>query len=135
MNKKILLPVLAFAFTLASCDMDKEPYNAIPDSEALQTPTDFLNMSIPLYTGFRACVGSSSFYNEPDAQSDDFNAVLALSDIHSWTFTASHSAGDAVYANCQSMIARANFIIDGYNKCDMSNTNLFTPEDKWKDGP
>lgn len=128
MNKKILLPVLAFAFTLTSCDMDKLPYDAIPDSEALQTPTDFLNMSVPLYTGFRSCVGSSAFYNDPDAQGDDFNAVISLSDIHSWTFTASHSAGDAVYANCQSMIARANFIIDGYNKCDMSNTNLFTPE-------
>lgn len=26
------------------------------------------------------------------------------------------------------MIARANFIIDGYNKCDMSNKNLFTDQ-------
>ena len=28
MNKKIFLPVMAFALTLASCDMDKEPYDS-----------------------------------------------------------------------------------------------------------
>ena len=48
MKKYILLPVLALTLTLASCDMDKNPYNSIPEDEALMTPTDFKNMSIPL---------------------------------------------------------------------------------------
>ena len=50
---------MALALSLASCDMDKEPYNAIPDGEALQTPSDFLNMSTSLYTGFRGALSAN----------------------------------------------------------------------------
>lgn len=130
MNKYILLPALALTLTLASCDMDKNPYNAIPEDEALMTPTDFTNMSVPLYTGMRSFVGSSYFCTGPDEQSDDFNATVGtgLSDLHRWDFNTSLSSGDALYSNSQTMIARANFIIDGYNKCDMSNKNLFTDQ-------
>jgi len=108
--------------------MDKTPYNDIPDSEALQTPTDFVNMSIPLYTGLRSFVGSSYFCTSPDEQSDDFNATegTGVSDLHRWDFQTSLRSGETLYANCQTMITRANFIIDGYKKCDMSNRNLFT---------
>ena len=130
MNKKILLPVMALALSLASCDMDKEPYNAIPDGEALQTPSDFLNMSTSLYTGFRGAVYGSAFCNAPDMQSDDFNSTFGtgVSDLYGWTFNTSLREGDSMYGSCQGMIANANFIIDGYNRCDMSNTNLFTEE-------
>ena len=46
MNKKIFLPVMAFALTFTACDMDKTPYDAIPEEGALETPTDFVNMSV-----------------------------------------------------------------------------------------
>lgn len=120
---------MALALTFTACDMDKTPYDAIPEEGALETPTDFVNMSVPLYTGLRSCVGSSAFYNGPDEQSDDFNAMFGTSvtDLYGWTFNTSLREGETMYANCQQMIARANFIIDGYNKCDMSNANLFTP--------
>ena len=133
MNKKIFLPVMAFALTLASCDMDKEPYDAIPDSEALQTPTDFANMRVGLYDGLRSCIGSESFYNAPDVQCDGFNAVAGYSGaqnwMYDWTFTTTLGAASTVYGNCQAIIARSNFLIDGYNKCDMSNPNIFTAND------
>lgn len=130
MNKYILLPVLALTLTLASCDMDKNPYNAIPEGEALMTPTDFTNMSVPLYTGMRGFVGSSYFCTGPDEQSDDFNATVSagISDLHRWDFNTSLRSGESLYSSCLSMIASANFIIDGYNKCDMSNKSLFTDE-------
>lgn len=130
MNKYILLPVLALTLTLASCDMDKNPYNAIPEGEALMTPTDFTNMSVPLYTGMRGFVGSSYFCTGPDEQSDDFNATVSagISDLHRWDFYTSLRSGESLYSSCLSMIASANFIIDGYNKCDMSNKSLFTDE-------
>lgn len=130
MKKYILFPLMALALTIVSCDMDKEPYDAIPDTEALQTPTDFQNMSVGLYSGLRACIGSQSFYNAVDIQCDGFNAISgftgSVSDMYTWNFFASSSYAETVYANCQAIIARANFIIDGYNKCDMSNPNLFT---------
>lgn len=130
MRKNILFIMVASAMlTLVSCNMDKEPFDSIPDTEALETPTDFTNMSVPLYTGLRSCVGSSNFYNGPDEQSDDFNTTTGsgLSQLHSWSFSTSLREGDAMYSSCQTMINRANFIIDGYGKCDMSNENLFTP--------
>ena len=130
MNRYILFPVLALTLTLASCDMDKNPYNSIPEDEALMTPTDFTNMSVPLYTSMRSFVGSSYFCTGPDEQSDDFNATVAagISDLHRWDFNTSLRSGESLYSSCLSMMASANFIIDGYNKCDMSNKNLFTDE-------
>lgn len=136
MKKYILFPLVALAMTLVSCDMDKEPYDAIPDTEALQTPTDFENMRVGLYSGLRACIGSTSFYNAVDIQCDGFNAIAgftgSVSDMYTWNFAPSASYSSTVYGNCQAIISRANFLIDGYDKCDMSNTNLFTQAAKAK---
>ena len=131
--KKTYLLLMLSAVMAVSCDMDKEPYDAIPDSEALQTPTDFANMRVGLYDGLRSCIGSESFYNAPDVQCDGFNAVAGYSGaqnwMYDWTFTTTLGAASTVYGNCQAIIARANFLIDGYNKCDMSNPNIFTAND------
>lgn len=134
MKKKILLSAVAIALTLVSCDMDKEPYNAIPDDKALETPQDFKNMSVGLYSGLRACVGSPAFYNTLDVMGDEFNSVAGFSGslayMYNWSLNPSSGEAGVVYGNCQAIIARANFIIDGYSKCDMSNPTLFTPAAK-----
>lgn len=133
MNKKIFLPVMALALTFTACDMDKTPYDSIPDSKALETPTDFNNMRNSLYSGLRSCVGAPAFYNTIDIQGDEFDAIAgysgAYNQFYTWSVTPSGTSEfETVYGNCQAIIARANFIIDGYNKCDMSNPNLFTPD-------
>lgn len=132
MSKKIFLPVMAFALTLASCDMDKEPYDSLPVDEAIETPRDFEGLSNGLYSGLRSCVGTEAFYNAPDIQADEFNAVAgfsgALNYMYNWTFNSNSSEVQTVYGNCQALISRANFIIHSYNTCDMSNTNLFDAE-------
>lgn len=133
MNKKILLPIAALALTFTSCDMDTMPYDSIPSSEALETPTDFENMRNSLYSGLKSCVGSPAFYNTADVQADEFDAIAGYSgtynQFYTWSLTAA-GVGDfgTVYANCEALIARSNFMINGYNACDMSNPNLFTPE-------
>lgn len=132
--KKIYLLIALAVGVMSSCDMDKEPYDALPDTEALQTPTDFANARVGLYSGLRSSIGGSSFYCAPEIQSDGFHAVVGYSntqgDMYRWTFTTSQSSFSTVYGNYQTMIARANYIIDGYDKCDMSNENLFTEEEK-----
>lgn len=129
MSKKIFLPVMAFALTLASCDMDKMPYDSLPTDEAIETPRDFEGLSNGLYSGLRSCVGTEAFYNAPDIQADEFNAVAgfsgALNYMYNWTFNSNSSEVQTVYGNCQALISRANFVIHSYNTCDMSNTNLF----------
>lgn len=131
--KKIYL-LLALTAGLVSCDMDKNPYDALPDSEALQTPTDFSNARVGLYSGLRSSVGGSTFYNTPDIQCDEFNAVTGFSntkgDMYRWEFTTGSSYFETVYGNYQALISRANYIIDGYNKCDMSDTGVFTEANK-----
>lgn len=122
---------MALALTLAACDMDTTPYDSIPSDEALETPTDFENERNSLYTGLRSCVGAPAFYNTADIQADEFNAVAGYSNtygqFYTWSITPKGTSEfETVYGNCQALIARANFIIGGYNKCDMSNANLFT---------
>ena len=123
--------LLALTVGLVSCDLDKEPYNALPDTEALQTPTDFSNARIGLYSALRSSIGGDSFYNSAEIQCDGFHAVTGFSntlgDMYRWDFTTQASYFSTVYGNYQASIARANYIIDGYNKCDMSNQHVFTP--------
>ncbi len=132
MNKKIFLPVIALSLTLASCDMDKEPYDSLPVDDAIETPRDFEGLSNGLYSGLRSCVGTEAFYNAPDIQADEFNAVAGYSGslgyMYNWSFNSNSSEVGTVYSNCQGLISRANFIIESYNTCDMSNTNLFDDE-------
>ena len=131
MKKIKILLMSALALGLASCDMDKEPYDQIPATEALETPTDFSNMSVSLYTGLRSSVGGQ-LWTAPELQCDGFNAISGdnsgLADFYRWDFTTSAGAVETAYGNFQALIARANFIIDGYNKCDMSDETEFTPE-------
>ena len=128
----ILMSVLAVGFV--SCDMDKEPYNAIPDTEALASPTDFENARVGLYSALRSSVCNESFWNSVDIQCDQFHAVDGFSnnmgDQYRWNHTASTSRVATVYGNYQAIISRANFILDGYEKVDMSNELIFTAAGK-----
>lgn len=128
MKKRNILILLAAVAGLASCDMDKMPYNSIPDTEALTTPTDFSNMREGLYTGLRSMVGGD--YSVQTIQGDEFNAVNgfsnSLGDAYRWDFTNTFGSASSIYGSYQTLINRANFLIQGYDKCDMSNKVLFT---------
>lgn len=130
--KKIYLMLALAAGLMSSCDMDKEPYNALPDTEGITTPTDFANARVSLYSGLRGCIGGDSFNNAMEIQTDGFNAVTGysntLGDMYRYTFATSSDYFSTVYGNYQGMIARANYILDGYKKVDMSNAVVYTPE-------
>ena len=131
--KKIYIMLALAAGIFTSCDMDLEPYNALPDTEATQTPQDFANARVGLYSALRSSIYGNSFINATEIQCDNFNAVSGFSntlgDMYRWDFSTSGSYFSTVYGNYQAMIARANFIIDGYNKCDMSDPNNFSEKD------
>lgn len=131
--KKIYLFLALTAGLLVSCDMDKEPYDQIPEGEALQTPADFQAMRVGLYSALRSSVGGNTFYTTPEIQCDGFHALIGNSntfgDMYRWDFTPQNSSIDGVYGNYQATIARSNFLIDGYNKCNMSDKSVFTDAD------
>lgn len=128
-NKYLMLAAMAAAVGLSSCDMDKTPYNSLPDTEALQTVTDFENIRVGIYSALRSSV-VGDFYVAPEIQAGDFDAVTGFSntygDLYYWNFTSQTGEFATVYSNYQAIIARANYIIDGYNKCDFSNASEFT---------
>jgi hypothetical protein len=130
--KKIYLLLALAVGLVSSCDMDTEPYGSIPEEEALMTPDDFTSMRNGLYSGLRSSVGGNTFYTPIEAQSDEFHALVGNSNtfggMYRWDFTPQNSYVDAVYGNYQAVIARANFIIQGYNSCDFSDTSTFDDE-------
>lgn len=130
--KKIYL-LLALTVGLASsCSMDTDPYGSIAEGEALVSPDDFTSMRNGLYSGFRSCVGGDGFYTPIEVQSDEFHALIGNSntygDMYRWDFTPQNGYVTSVYSSYQGEIARANFIIDGYNKTDFSDKNTFDDE-------
>lgn len=126
--KKIYLLISLAVGLVSSCDMDTVPYGSIPESDALVTPEDFTGMRNGLYSGLRSSVGGSVFYITPDVQTDEFHALIGNSntygDMYRWDFTPQSANISAAYANYQAIIARSNFIIDGYNKCDFSDASI-----------
>lgn len=129
--KKTYLMFLMAGAMLASCDLETLPKNQLIDKEALQVPANFKQARVSLYASLKGCVNSQSFAAAPEIQADLFNAVAGYSntygDSYRWDFTPQTSCFSTVYGGCQGTIASANWIIDGYNKLDLSNTNVFDP--------
>ena len=125
--KKTYLLLMLSAVMAVSCDMDKEPYDSVPDTEALNSPTSFQSARTGLYSALKSSI-AGTFYNAPEIQCDGFDAVTGFSntlgEMYRWTFTTQTTTFDGVYGNYQAMIARANFIIDTYNKTDFSNKGV-----------
>lgn len=130
--KKIYLLLALTVGLVTSCDMDTMPAGTIPEEEALMTPDDFRAMRNGLYSGLRSSVGGTAFYTASDVQSDEFHALVGNSntfgDMYRWDFTPQNSYVSTVYGNYQAVIARANFIIQGYNSCDFSDASTFDEE-------
>lgn len=113
----------ALTLGLASCDMDKVPYNAISENEALTSVTDFKNMRVGLYSSTRG-LNSGGYLTLTEIQADNFNAVVGYSntmgDMYRWQFTANTGDIEGVYAGFQYLIGRANFIITNQNQLDIT---------------
>lgn len=127
--KKIYLLIALAVGLVSSCSMDTEPEGSLPQSETLKTPEDFTSMRNGLYSALRVSVGGDNFYTPIEVQSDEFHATFSnsntMGDLYRWDFTPQNDYVNTVYSNYQGTISRADFIIDGYNKCDMSEANGF----------
>lgn len=115
---------------LVSCDMDLKPYNAIEETEALQSITDFKNMRVGLYSGLRG-ITAGGYLTATELQADNFNAVVGYSntygDMHRWQYTPTTDTFEGVYGGYQGLIGRANFIITNQTQAD---TTKFEPADQ-----
>ena len=129
--KKIYLMLALVAGILTSCELETPTKGYLPDTEALQNPTNFKAARVSLYASLKGCVLGDAFCSSPELQADCFNAVSGfsntLSDMYRWEFTTQSGSFSSVYGSCQGLIALSNWIIDGYNNADTSNEKIFEP--------
>lgn len=130
MKKITLLLITALTLGLVSCSMDKTPYDAINEAEALQSVNDFKNMRIGLYSALRTLT-SGGYITLSEIQCDNFNAVVGYSntngEVHRWQFTSGTSEFASIYSGYQALIGRANFIITNQgqlNKEDLDDDEM-----------
>ncbi len=120
MKRKNIFVCLAAAvmtvFSATSC-LDKFPYDAYPQENAMETFSDAEQVMIGIYSAFK----SSSLYSGnltilPDLQTDLVYAVDGFSntygDIWQWKILANDRDIEAVYASLYGVIGRCNFYLD-----------------------
>ena len=120
---------------LVSCDMDLEPYNAIPDTEALQSYNDFKNMRVGLYSPLRG-MNSGTFLLTPEIMTDNFNAMVGFSntygDMYRWQFNPTTSDFETIWSNYQILMGRCNFIIQNSASVDLTDEEKFSEDDVYE---
>lgn len=125
----IVFSVLSFGLT--SCEMDLKPYNAIPDTDALQSYTDFVNMRTGLYSPLRG-FNSGTYLLTPEIMTDNFNAMVGFSnsygDMYRWQFTAETGDFQTIWGGFQGLISRCNYVLDYSAKVDFSDNEKFTAQ-------
>ena len=125
----ILFAVLTLGVT--SCDMDMKPYDAIPDTEALQSYNDFINMRTGLYSPLRG-LNSGGYWVAPELMTDNFNAVVGFSNtygnLHRWQHNAETGEFESIWGGFQGLISRCNYIIDFAAKLDLNDPTVVGEE-------
>ncbi|MCD8032639.1 MAG: RagB/SusD family nutrient uptake outer membrane protein [Bacteroides sp.] len=116
MKKIYSLLLLVACLFFKGCDMEKYPYDAIEETQALENVQDFRNVRNGIYSTFRTITTGSHILMQ-EIQADEFNAVLGFSntygDMYRWTFVASSTTLRTIWSNYNVTIARCNFLIDG----------------------
>lgn len=130
MKKISLIMLSVLTLGLVSCNMDLEPYNAIPDTEALKSYNDFKNMRVGLYSPLRG-QNSGTFLLTPEIMTDNFNAMVGFSntygDMYRWQFNPTTSDFETIWGSFQGLIGRCNYIIQNADLVDLTDEEKFTP--------
>lgn len=120
------------AFGVASCDMDKYPYDSLEESTYMTTVNDFANARVGLYSYYRSLT-TGGYILTPELQCDDFHAVAGFSNsygsMYRWDFQSSEGNVQSFWSTYYAHIARANYFIDSYTKAVKGEKGEFTAEE------
>lgn len=104
---------------LTSCDLDKDPYNVLPEKDAWQEYQDAEFFRKGAYTSFRTIQGGNFVYGW-DVQSDLFNATIGYGNrggmMHSWQFNNSESYLVDFWNYHYANIKDCNYVLDNIDK-------------------
>ena len=130
MKKLQILFASAFvAFGVASCDMEKFPYDSLEESTYMTTLNDFANARVGLYSPYRSLT-TGGYIVAPEIQCDAFHAVAGFSNNYGnqyrWDFQPSDGSVQSIWASFYSHISRANYLIDSYQDAVEGDKGEFT---------
>lgn len=134
--KKILYTLLGIVgFTLASCDMDMNPYNKIPTDQALQSLNDFKNFRNGFYEYTRD-IFTGAFVIQPEIQADGLNAVIDFSNAYGgwyrWQFTAEDGGQWAHFyylvSNCNLVLEKGYALMHSFSPAEQEQLKQYLGE-------
>ena len=118
-NIKTILIAAAAVFAISACNLDKFPDNAINTEEAMESVADCQAFRNGLYSGTKG-VFTGAYVYVPDLQADMYHAVKNFGNFqgawYNYSVTSSESMAASDWFGLYSIIANANFLIDGTQK-------------------
>lgn len=113
----ILFTTLLAAAGLASCDMEKYPYNSIEESLYMTQLDDFKAARYGLYSNYRALTTGGYILNS-EMQADDFYATIDYGNyfgsFYRWDIQTGNGDIETMWSAYYSTIARCNYYLDSY---------------------
>ena len=125
-TKKITSYLLATACAavLASCDMDKYPYDRIPVENAVTNLSDCQNLRSGMYRDLRIISYSQDNFLATEMQADCIVPTMSHGHDYSpqylWTMEASETTVTTLWSNNYIAIAQANMLIGGIPRLEAS---------------
>ena len=111
--KKILYTLIGITgLSLASCDMDKYPYDKIPTDEALQTVSDFKNFRNGFYE-YTQVLFTGDYVIQPEVQADGLNAVIDFTNTYGAWYRWQHTAeSGGQWSGFYALISNCNLVLE-----------------------
>ncbi len=132
MKKTIFLAITALATLFVSCDMEKLPYSAIEENEAVQSMEDAVNLRVSVYAPVKGMFGGMRWDVE-EMRGGLFNAKADFGNyyglFYAWILQASDSDASGPWFSDYSIIASCNFAIKSFENLLANNPDL-TEKDK-----
>lgn len=131
--KKIHILLAAFLATagLASCDMEKYPYNSVEESQYMTQLGDFQAARYGIYSNYRGLTTGGYILNT-EMQADNFYATVDYGNyfgyFYRWDIQTGNGDIESMWSGYYSTIARCNYYIDGYQRVVDGTVTGFTEE-------
>lgn len=122
--KKLIYLFVAAAVLFSSCSLEPVAEDTVYGATAIQSMTDVEGFVNGLMIGIRGRSAGSRIYDTEIAV-DYFSNCIDNGNregtFYKWTYTASESLCESLWANAYSTIVNANFLLDGIAKMDKND--------------
>lgn len=127
---KPIILISIYIITLASCNMDKYPFDKIPLESSVESFADCQKLRNGMYRNLRIIAIASNVLAS-EIQADGLLPLTYFGNqfgaVYRWEANASESTFSTVWSNCYVTIAQCNLLIEGIKK--LQTENVFSEND------